>query len=481
MASAASASLVHELGQVVGESNVLHRLQDTIVYESDGTAERGIPTVVVLPAAADEVEAVVRIAQRYSLPVIPRGSGTGLSGGAVPDIGGVLLGTARMRRLLELDVENRFAVVQPGMVNADLSAMVAPHGLFYAPDPSSQKACTIGGNIAENSGGPHCLLYGMTTNHIMGLEIVTITGERMWIGGREADCLGYDLVGALVGSEGTLAIVTAAMVRLLPKPQATRTMLGIFGSMDDACDAVSTIVRAGIVPAALEMMDDVTVSAVEASVHAGYPLDAEAVLLIELDGEAATVEAQGASIREICSAHHAREVRTATDKGERDRLWAGRKGALGALGRLAPNYFIQDGVVPRTRLREILRTIAEIGRRHDLVIANVFHAGDGNLHPNIVFDARLPGMEERVRMAGAEILRACVDLGGSITGEHGIGFDKQDFLSWMFSPAELDVMKRLKAAFDPNARLNPGKVFPGSKGCGEIQGIEWRLAAAAGI
>jgi glycolate oxidase len=471
--------LVADLGAVVGAAHLLHNPADTIVYESDGTAERGLPTVVVLPGSAEEVEAVVRIAQRHGLPIIPRGAGTGLSGGAVPDSGGVMIGTARMHRLVELDVRNQLAIVEPGMVNAELSALVSRHNLFYAPDPSSQKACTIGGNVAENSGGPHCLLYGMTTNHILGLEIVTVEGKRMWIGGANPDPIGYDLVGAIVGSEGTLALVTKVMVRLLPKPPATRTILAIFPTMDAACDAVSAIVSAGVVPAAMEMMDAVTVSAVEAAVHAGYPLDAGGILLVELDGTATTLAAQASSIEAVCRNHGVREVRVADSQEERERLWAGRKGALGALGRLAPNYFIQDGVVPRTRLREVLQRVQEIGERYDLLIANVFHAGDGNLHPNIVFDARDPGIRERVKQAGAEILRVCVDAGGSITGEHGVGIDKQEYLAWMFTPVEIDVMKALKAAFDPTGVLNPGKIFPGAKGCGEIQGVNRSLALAA--
>jgi glycolate oxidase len=471
--------LIRELTAIVGADHLLYRPEDTIVYESDGTAERGLPTVVVLPGSAEEVEGVVRLASKHRLPVIPRGSGTGLSGGAVPDAGGIMIGTARMRRLLELDVAHGFAVVEPGMVNAELSALVARHDLFYAPDPSSQKACTIGGNVAENSGGPHCLLYGMTTNHILGLEIVTVEGNRMWIGGADPDPIGYDLVGAIVGSEGTLVIVTKVMVRLLPKPPATRTIVAIFQSMDDACDAVSAIVGAGIVPAAMEMMDAVTTSAVEAAVHAGYPLDAGGILLVELDGTTSTLMEQATAIETVCSAHNVRELRVADRREERERLWAGRKGALGALGRLAPNYFIQDGVVPRTKLREVLQRVQEIGERYDLLIANVFHAGDGNLHPNIVFDAREPGILERVKAAGAEILRVCVDAGGSITGEHGVGIDKQEYLAWMFTPVEIDVMKELKAAFDPDGAINPGKIFPGAKGCGEIQGVNRRLALAA--
>jgi glycolate oxidase len=474
-------SLIEELISIVGREQVVYRPEDLMTYESDGTSDRGLPAVVVLPESAEQVEAVVRCARRHDMPVVPRGAGTGLSGGALSQLPGVMIGTARMKRLLALDVDGHTATVQPGMVNADLSTAVLPHGLFYAPDPSSQRACTIGGNVSENSGGPHCLLYGMTTNHVLGLEVVTIDGERLWIGGAAPDPIGYDLVGAMVGSEGTLAIVTAAMVRLLPIPAATRTLVAIFDSMDDAGDTATDIIGAGLIPAALEMMDRLVIQAVEPAVHAGYPADAEAVLLVELDGTPETVGDEIGVVRSICARRQAREVRLAETREERDRLWAGRKGALGALGRLAPNYFIQDGVVPRTRLREVLARIDEIGRRHDLPIANVFHAGDGNLHPNILFDARVPGALERVREAGAEILRVCTDVGGSITGEHGVGLDKQDYLGWMFSPVELDVMKALKASFDPEARLNPGKLFPGAKGCGEIQGGNPRLALAAMI
>lgn len=471
--------LVAELRAVVGDDAMLYRPEDVLVYESDATADRGLPAMVVLPGSAEEAHAVVRVARRHGLPIVPRGAGTGLSGGAVPDAPGLMLGTARMKRILELNVEDRYAVVEPGVVNADLSAAARPHGLYYAPDPSSQRACTIGGNVAENSGGPHCLLYGMTTNHVLGLEVVTVDGERCWIGGANPDRSGYDLVGMMVGSEGTLAVVTAVMVRLLPIPAETRTLLAVFHTMDAASAAVSAIVAAGMVPSALEMMDSVVIRAVEPAVHAGYPEDAGAVLLVELDGTTTMLDEQMAVVRRLSLEHGASQVRLAATQSERERLWAGRKGALGALGRLAPNYFIQDGVVPRTRLREVLRTIEAIAGKYDLLVANVFHAGDGNLHPNILFDAREPGALERVRAAGAEILRACLDAGGSITGEHGVGLDKQEYLGWMFTRVELDVMKRLKAGFDPEGRLNPGKLFPGAKGCGEIQGVNARLALAA--
>jgi glycolate oxidase len=472
-------TLIDDLIKIVGHENTVYRPEDLLVYESDGTADRAMPAVVVLPASAEEVEAVVRCARRHDMPVVPRGAGTGLSGGALSAVPGIVIGTARMKRMLDLNLEDRTAIVEPGMVNADLSAAVLPHGLFYAPDPSSQKACTIGGNVSENSGGPHCLLYGMTVNHILGVEVVTISGERFWVGGAAPDEPGYDLVGALVGSEGTLAVVTAVMVRLLPVPEATATLVAIFDTIDDAGETVTDIIAEGLVPAALEIMDRTTIQAVEPAVHAGYPEDAEAVLLVELDGSPLTVGEDMSVVRRVCDARHAREVRIAESRVERERLWAGRKGALGALGRLAPNYFIQDGVVPRTQLREVLAKIGEIGARYDLTIANVVHAGDGNLHPNILFDAREPGMLARVREAGAEILRVCTDAGGSITGEHGVGLDKQDYLGWMFSSVELDVMKLLKGQFDPDGALNPGKLFPGAKGCGEIQGGTARLALAA--
>ena len=455
--------LVRELQCIVGGRYVLHTPEDLVVFEYDGTIDRALPQVVVLPDTAEEVSRVVRLAAQWGLPVVPRGAGTGLSGGAVPEHGGIVIALTRMRRVLEVDAVNRLAVVEPGVVNLELSKAVRHLGLYFAPDPSSQRACTIGGNVAENAGGPHCLAYGVTTNHVLGLELVLADGEIVWVGGRSRDLPGYDLTGAVIGSEGTLAIVTKIMVRLLRLPEAVRTLLVVFDEMDQASNTVSAIIGQGFVPAALEMMDREVIQAVEPSLHVGYPMDAEAVLLIEVEGLSEAVAEEGAAIEEICRAQGAREVRVAVDGPERDRLWAGRKGAIGALGRLTPNYYVLDGTVPRTRLPEVLRRVAEVGRKYDFRVANVFHAGDGNLHPNILFDARKPGELERVHEAGREMLRICVDAGGTITGEHGIGLEKRKYMPWIFSEDDLEVMGRLKDAFGAGELLNPGKMFPSAE------------------
>jgi glycolate oxidase len=386
----------------------------------------------------------------------------------VAAVGGIVVALARMKRILEIDAVNRLAVVQPGVVNLDLSRAAAPFGLFYAPDPSSQRACTIGGNIAENAGGPHCLAYGATTNHVLGLEIVLADGEVVEVGGRTRDAAGYDLTGALVGSEGTLAIVTQATVRLMRVPESTRTLLAIFDSVDDASACVSSIIAAGLLPSALEMMDRNIIRAVEPVIHAGFPLDAEAVLLIEVDGLEESTQEEAAIIERICGDHNAREVRLAVAAADRERLWAGRKTSISALGRLYPNYYVLDGVVPRTRLPEVLRQTNAIAEKHGLAVANVFHAGDGNLHPNLLFDAREEGATGRVLEAGAEMMRACVDAGGSITGEHGVGLEKRDFLRWCFSDADLAAMSSLKRAFKAGDLYNPCKAFPSGRGCGEV-------------
>ncbi|HXG42488.1 MAG TPA: FAD-linked oxidase C-terminal domain-containing protein [Dehalococcoidia bacterium] len=460
--------LVRELRRIVGRRYVLHRPEELVVYEYDATIERALPEAVVLPGSAEEVAAVVRLARRYGVPVTPRGAGTGLSGGAVPCEGGIVLATSRLCRILELDPENAIAVVEPGVVNLDVSQAAAPYGLYYAPDPSSQKACTIGGNVAENAGGPHCLRYGTTTNHVLGLELVTADGELVWLGGRTPDAPGYDLVGVVVGSEGTLGIVTKVVLRLLPRPEATVTLLAIFDDVDAACEAVSAIIGQGIVPAALEMLDRNTMLAVEPYVHAGYPPDAGAVLLIEVEGLREEAQEQAEAVRDICQELSAREVRMGFTPEERERLWAGRKAALGALGRLAPSYYILDGVVPRTRLPQVMRRVYEICDRFGLRVANVFHAGDGNLHPNILFDEREPGAARRVLDCGEEVLRVCVEAGGSITGEHGVGYEKRDYMRWIFSADDLAVMAALKEAFGAGETFNPGKVFPTHKGCGEV-------------
>jgi len=459
---------VRALERALGRERVLSSPEELIAYEYDGTIERGVPQAVVFPESTEQVGAAVRIAYRFGVPVVPRGAGTGLSGGAVAAIGGVVVALTRMKRILEVDPANRLAIVEPGVVNLDLSRAVAKHGLYYAPDPSSQRACTIGGNVAENAGGPHCLAYGATTNHVLGAEVVLADGEAVWLGGRTRDVPGYDLIGAFVGSEGTLAIATKIVVRLMKLPESTRTLLAIFDTVDDATNAVSAIIASGFVPAALEMMDRNIIAAVEPVLHAGYPLDAEAVLLIEVDGlEESTVE-QAEAVREICEAQHAREIRVAVEPQDRELLWAGRKSSISALGRLYPNYYVLDGVVPRTRLPEVLRKVYAIAERHGLAVANVFHAGDGNLHPNLLFDEREAGATARVLEAGAEIMRLCVDAGGSITGEHGVGLEKRDFIAWIFGPDDLAAMARLKAAFGAGEHYNPCKAFPTHRGCGEV-------------
>lgn len=459
---------MQDLQAVIGEKHVLHAPEDLLVYEYDATIERGLPEAVVLPQNTSEVAAAVRIARNYGVPVTARGSGTGLSGGAIPCEGGVVIVTTRMNRILKLDAENRLAIVQPGVINLDISRAAAPHGLYYAPDPSSQKACSIGGNVAQNAGGPHTLRYGSTVNHILGLEIVTPEGEIMTLGGEEIGQPGYDLTGIVVGSEGTLAIVTSVTVRLLPKLPAVITLLAVFDDVRQASQAVSAVIAAGVLPAALEMIDDKTMQAVEPFVHAGYPPDAKAALLIEVEGLEDEAKEQADAVHATCEKAGAREIRTGVSPEDRERLWAGRKGALGALGRLAPSYYILDGVVPRTRLPDVLARVYETCERYEMPVANVFHAGDGNLHPNIMFDDRVPGASERVLELGEEIMRLCVDADGTITGEHGVGFEKRNYMSWIFSEDDLAVMARLKTAFGAGDAFNPGKLFPASKGCGEV-------------
>lgn len=459
--------LIAALERIVGAEHVVYRAEDLLVYEFDGTIEKSTPHAVVFPGDTAEVAEVVRLCNGLGLAVTPRGAGTGLSGGSVPTQRGVVVATGRMRAILEIDPVNRLAVVQPGLPNIQLSEAAAAHGLFYAPDPSSQKACTIGGNIAENAGGPHCLALGVTTNHVLGLEVVTAAGEVTWLGGHVADAFGYDLRGVFVGSEGTLGIATAIVVKLLPLPASVVTLLAIFDSVEQASHTVSGIIAAGMVPAAMEMIDRVTLQAAEAGLHCGYPPDAGAVLLVELDGIADVVDPQVASARAACFEHGAREVRMARDAADRELLWKGRKGAIGALGRLAPNYYILDGVVPRSRLVEVMGKVAEVSARYGLPVANVFHAGDGNLHPNLLFDERVPGALERVLEAGGEIMRACVDAGGALTGEHGVGFEKQRFMPWLYSDDDLDNMRRIRGVFGNEGRFNPCKILPEGTGCGE--------------
>jgi glycolate dehydrogenase FAD-linked subunit len=470
---------IRKLQRALGRERVLATPEELIAYEYDGTIERGLPQAVVFPESTEQVAAAVKVAHHFGVPVIPRGAGTGLSGGAIAAVGGVVVALTRMKRILEIDPINRLAVVEPGVVNLDLSRAAEPYGLYYAPDPSSQRACTIGGNVAENAGGPHCLAYGATTNHVLGVEVVLSDGEIVWLGGHTRDVPGYDLVGAFVGSEGTLAIASKIVVRLMRIPESTRTLLAIFDTVDDASNAVSAIIAAGMVPAALEMMDRNIIAAVEPVLHAGYPLDAEAVLLIEVDGlEEGTVE-QATAVQRVCEEQHAREIRVAVDPQDRELLWAGRKSSISALGRLYPNYYVLDGVVPRTRLPDVLRKVYAIAERFDLAVANVFHAGDGNLHPNLLFDEREPGATAKVLAAGAAIMRVCVDAGGSITGEHGVGLEKRDFIAWVFGPDDLATMARLKAAFKAGERYNPCKAFPTRRGCGEVSAAHVQRVAAA--
>jgi glycolate oxidase len=453
-------SLVDRLEVALGPGSVFTGTANVIVYEYDYGLDRASPEVVALPRCTADVQVIVHEAQAAGVPIVARGAGTGISGGAVPARGGLVIALTRMNAVLEIDAGNRCAVVQPGVVNLDLSKIAEPHGLFFAPDPSSQKASTIGGNIANNAGGPHCLSLGVTVNHILGLEVVLYDGSIVRLGGKSADGPGLDLTGVLVGSEGTLGVVTEATVRLLPLPEAVRTTLAIFASVEAASEAVSELIGRGIVPAALEMMDRLALSAIEAAFHAGYPPEAGAVLLVEVDGLLEQVEAQAAIVDAVCRAAGAIEIRLAATADERARLWAARKGAASAMGRIAPNYYLHDAVVPRTRLPLILAKVVEIGQRYDLPIANLFHAGDGNLHPMILFDARQAGVLDRVMAAGREILTSCIEAGGTITGEHGVGMEKQSYMPLVFSAADLDVMARVRSAIDPSGNLNPGKILP---------------------
>ena len=469
LTSGRKTALRRELEAIVGPGGVLSDPDELLVYESDGlTLFRALADFVVFPTSAEHVAAVVRLAGREGLPFVARGAGTGLSGGCLPAEGGLVISMMRMNRILEVDYENQLAVVEPGLVNLHLSWAVGSKGYYYAPDPSSQQACTLGGNIANNSGGPHTLKYGVTTNHVLGLEVVMPDGEIVWLGGRTRATPGYDLAGVFVGSEGTFGIATKIVVRILKKPQAVKTVLAVFDQVDHASAAVSAIIARGLVPAAVEMMDQLTIQAVEDAFGCGYPRDAAAALLVELDGLRVGMDAQTERIVQACRDAGAREVRTARDEAERALLWKGRKSAFGAFGRVSPAYMVMDGVIPRTKLPYVLRRVNEIVAAHGLRVGNVFHAGDGNLHPNILYDPRVPGAEARVVEAGAEIMKVCAEVGGSISGEHGIGLEKADFMPFIFSAADLAVMQRLKNAFNPTGLCNPGKVFPTKKSCVEV-------------
>jgi glycolate oxidase len=462
-------TLIDELRTIVGENYLLLEKEDVIVYEQDGSIFQVMPEVVVVPGDVDQVAAVVKAAKRANVPIVPRGSGTGLAGGAVPAEGGIVLSLARLNRILKIDLQNSMAIVEPGVINLDVTKAVAKDGYFYAPDPSSQVACSIGGNVANNSGGPHTLAYGVTTNHVLGVEVVLDDGQIVWLGGEVRDTPGYDLCGIFVGSEGTMGIVTKVAVRLMQTRESVRTLLAIFDQMEVATRTVVDITAAGIIPAALEMMDRTTIEAVETGSPVGFPRDAEAVLLVEVEGLLEQTERSMNLARTVCERNGAREVRVAKDDAERQLLWKGRKGAFGAMGALAPNYYVQDGVVPRSKLPEIMKRVAEISKQYNLRIANVFHAGDGNLHPNILFDMRTPGELDRVIEAGAATLRACIELGGSITGEHGVGLEKKAYIGLLFNEADLEAMSRVRRAFDPDGRFNPAKLFPTPVSCGEMR------------
>jgi glycolate oxidase len=464
-----AALLLRELNSLLGSSNVLHKIEDLALYEYDGSVEKARPDLVVFPHTTEDVSRIVKLAAKYNVPIVGRGSGTGLSGGALARGGGVMIVFARMNRILELDLENARAIVQPGVVNLDITRAVEHAGLYFSPDPSSQKSCTIGGNVAENAGGPHTLAYGVTVNHVTALELVLPDGEIVRVGSKHGDAPGYDLCGLFVGSEGTLALVTEITVKLTRKAEAVKTLLAIFDAVDDASRTVAEITARGITPAACEMVDGWTLRAIEDYIHAGFPRDSAAILLIEVEGLREAVAAQATAVEDVCRTHHAREVRVAKDDAERDLLWKGRKNAFGALGRLAPSNYVLDGVIPRSKLPQALQQISQIGKKYGFSIGNIFHAGDGNLHPIVLYDPRDPRQFENAIAASREIIRYCVELGGALTGEHGVGMEKNELMPLLFSDADFDLMRRVHDAWNPDSSLNPGKIFPLSKGCGEIR------------
>jgi glycolate oxidase len=454
-------SLIQDLKRIVGAEAVLNDPFELLVYECDAyTMEKALPQAVVFPTETAQVQQVVQLCNRLGIPFLPRGAGTGLSGGALAVKGGVVICTSRMTRILEVDIPNRRITAQAGVINLDLTKAVKAHGYHYAPDPSSQGVSTIGGNVAENAGGPHTLKYGVTVNHITGLEVVLPDGEVVWLGGKCEEPLGYDLVGVFTGSEGTLGILTTVIAKLTPLPQGWRTLLAVYPRLEDACQTVSDIIAAGIVPAAMEMIDRTALQAVEAAFRFGFPQDADAVLVIELDGLEAGLDRQLQRVVDLCNANHAQEIRLARDEEERTRLWVARKKAVGSLGRLAPSNVTQDAVVPRSKLPQVLRRILEIGQEYGVRIANVFHAGDGSLHPIVLFDERDAEEVSRVRTANDAIVRLCVQMGGSITGEHGVGVEKAHYMRLLYTDADLRAMQLVHDAFDPQGLCNPDKIFP---------------------
>jgi glycolate oxidase len=461
--------LAARLRAELGADRIVNDRQELRTYECDGLAHyKVIPGLVVLPRDAAECARTVRACVAAGVPFVARGSGTGLSGGALPHAEGVLIVTSRMRTIVEVAPADERAVVEPGVINLHVTKAATPHGYYYAPDPSSQQICSIGGNVAENSGGAHCLKYGFTTNHVVGAEIVTPDGDLIELGGRAPDAPGYDLLGAFVGSEGTLGIATRVTVRLTRLPESVRTLLAAFPTTDQAGAATSAIIAAGVVPAAVEMMDALAIEAAEAAVACGYPAGAGAVLIVELDGPAAEVDAQFDQVTALCEAHGAFELRIAADAVERALFWKGRKSAFAAVGRISPDYIVQDGVIPRTALPEVLHRIGEVARTHGVRVANVFHAGDGNLHPLVLFDDGVPGEAERAEEVSGAIIDLCIEYGGSITGEHGVGMDKAKYMPRMFTADDLETMHLLRCAFDPAGLANPGKIFPTPRLCGEV-------------
>lgn len=464
-------ALIRLMESAVGAKGVVSQREQLRTYECDGlTSYRVIPDLVVLPETAEQVRKVVEICYKNRIPFVARGSGTGLSGGALPVETGVLIVMSRMRRILDVDIANQRVVAEPGVINLSVTAAVSSDGYYYAPDPSSQLVCSIGGNVAENSGGAHCLKYGFTTNHVLGLEVVLPQGDVVHLGGPTVDPPGYDLVGAFVGSEGTLGITTSVTVRIVRRAEAIQMLLAAFPSPQEAGAAVSGIIAAGIIPAAVEMMDALAIEAAEAAVHAGYPPNAGAVLIVELDGPKAEVEHQFDEVNRICLESGATEVRIAADADERALMWKGRKAAFAAVGRISPAYYVQDGVIPRTALPEVLKQIGELAAAKGVRVANVFHAGDGNLHPLVLYDDAVEGQAEHAEAVAGEILKICLEHGGSITGEHGVGEDKKHYMADMFDEVDLDTMQRLRCAFDPDYLCNPGKVFPTPRLCGERPG-----------
>jgi glycolate oxidase len=463
--------LAAEMIALLGSHAVITDRQRLRTYECDGLAQyRVVPGLVVLPESAEQIAGVVRACAAAGVPFVARGSGTGLSGGALPHAEGVLVVTSQMRDIVRVDPADQRAVVQPGVINLHVTAAAQPDGYYYAPDPSSQQICSVGGNVAENSGGAHCLKYGFTTHHVLGVEVVTPDGELVWLGGTTRDTPGYDLLGAFVGSEGTLGIATKIVVRLLREPESVRCLLAAFPGVDEAGTAVSRIIADGVTPAAIEMMDALAIEAAEAAVACGYPPGAGAVLIVELDGPTAEVEHTFAAVHQHCTDAGASEIRVAQDAAQRALFWKGRKSAFAAVGRISPDYIVQDGVIPRTALPQVLRRIAELSAGTGVRVANVFHAGDGNLHPLVLFDEAKPAEAQQAEEVSGAILDLCIEYGGSITGEHGVGTDKARYMPRMFSDADLDTMQRLRCAFDPAGVCNPGKVFPTPRLCGEVPG-----------